>query len=120
MAKILIVDDSAFARNTLKAIVERGGHEVIGVAENGPQALSLFDSLQPELVTLDFMMHGENGNEVLGELMHINPAAKVIMMSGMGDPNIQESALQAGAKSFLAKPYDKRAVLQTIDQVLEA
>ena len=120
MAKILIVDDSAFARNSLKVIVEQGGHEVIGGAENGKQALCLFNTLQPELVTLDFLMNGENGNEVLEELIQIDPGAKVIMISGMGDPAIPERALKSGAKSFLAKPYDQRVVLQTIDQVLEA
>ena len=120
MAKVLIVDDSAFARNSLKVIVEGGGHEVVGRAENGREALDLFASLQPEVVTLDYLMVGENGNEVLAELIQIDPRAKVIMISGMGDPAIQEQALQSGAKCFLAKPYEELEVLRMIDQALHA
>jgi two-component system chemotaxis response regulator CheY len=120
MARILIVDDSAFARNSLKAIVEGNGHEVVGRAENGREALILFTSLQPELVTLDYLMVGETGNEVLEKLIQIDSDAKVIMISGMGDPNIQERALQAGARCFLAKPYDDEVVLRVIDQTLAA
>jgi two-component system, chemotaxis family, chemotaxis protein CheY len=120
VAKILIVDDSAFARNSLKAIVENAGHEVIGRAADGQQALTLFISLQPDLVTLDYLMTGENGDEVLDRILRLDPTAKVIMISGMGDNTIQERVLQAGAKVFLAKPYAHLDLLQKIDQVMEA
>ena len=120
MARILIVDDSAFARNSLKVIMEGAGHEVIGHAENGREALNLFTSLQPELVTLDYLMAGENGHQVLEKIMGIDASAKVIMVSGMGDPAIQEQALRAGARCFLAKPYEEEYVLKVIEQVLEA
>jgi len=120
MAKILIVDDSAFARHSLQRIVEDGGHEVIGRAADGKQALLLFASLQPELVTLDYLMNGECGDEVLEKIIQIDSNAKVIMMSAMGDPGIQEKALKAGAKVFLEKPYEHRDILKVIDQVMAA
>lgn len=120
MARVLIVDDSAFARNSLKMIVEGGGHEVVGRAENGREALDLFTTLQPEVVTLDYLMSGETGNEVLAELIQIDPSARVIMISGMGDPAIQDEAMQSGAKFFLAKPYDEGDVLRMINQALDA
>lgn len=118
MARILIVDDSAFARNSLKRMVEEGGHEVTGLAADGKQALQLFDSLQPELVTLDYMMTGEYGDEVLDKIIRLDPKAKVIMISGMGDITIQERVLKAGAKVFLEKPYESRDILQVINQVM--
>ena len=119
MAKILIVDDSAFARNRLKMIVEFGGHEVIGRAADGEQALELFYSLQPELVTLDYLMADENGDEVLEKIIKIDPKAKVIMISGTGDHAIQEKVLKAGAKVFLEKPFGQMDILKVIDQVME-
>lgn len=120
MANILIVDDSAFARNSLKIIVEGAGHTVIGGARNGREAVDLFTELRPELVTLDYLMAGETGDEVLEHLMRISPDARVIMISGMGDPAIQEKALRSGAKCFLPKPYDSGEVLKSIDRVLQS
>lgn len=118
MARVLIVDDSAFARNSLKLTVEKGGHEVVGRAGNGREAVSLFTRLQPEVVMLDYLMAGETGNEVLVELIRIDPDAKVIMISGMGHPAIQEEALQFGATCFLTKPYEREDILQMIDKAL--
>ncbi|MEJ8566509.1 response regulator [Elongatibacter sediminis] len=119
MASILIVDDSAFARSSLQIIVEGGGHKVIGRASNGEEAVDLFNELKPELVTLDFLMAGETGDQVLERLLDITPDARVIMISGMGDPAIQEKAMAAGAKCFLPKPFKKGEVLNSIDRVLQ-
>jgi len=119
MAKILIVDDSAFARNVLRMIVESGGHEVVGRAGDGEQALKLFKSLKPELVTLDSLMPNKSGEVVLKEIMQHNPSAKVIMVSGSADKVTEERLLQAGAKSFVQKTTLKRDLLKVIDQVME-
>lgn len=119
MVKILIVDDSAFARHTLKIIVENGGHEIIGFAENGEQALSQFKSLGPELVMLDYLMVGKSGMEVLSEIIQYDPDAKVIMVSGVGDSDIEEQALGAGAKFFVRKSYAHTNILRIIEQVMQ-
>lgn len=94
MAKILIVDDSAFMRAKLRVMFESGGHEVVGLAPSGEQALELFASLHPEIVTLDYLMAGKNGEEVLREMIQQDPEAKVIMISGSGDRTIEERSLQ--------------------------
>ncbi len=119
MAKILIVDDSAFARNMLKVIVESGGHKVVGRAGDGGRALKLFKSLNPELVTLDYLMTGKNGEAVLKEMIQHDPSARVIMVSGSTDNIIEHRILQAGAKAYLEKPNLKRDILKVIDQVME-
>ncbi|MFT5139884.1 MAG: two-component system chemotaxis response regulator CheY [Lysobacterales bacterium] len=120
MAKILIVDDSAFARNTLRMVVEKGGHEVVGRAENGLKAMELFKTLRPELVTLDYLMTGMNGDLVLDEILEHDASAKVIMISGSGDHVIGAKALKAGAKGFLEKSFVSRDILKVIDQVMLA
>jgi two-component system, chemotaxis family, chemotaxis protein CheY len=120
MAKILVVDDSAFARFSIKNILESGGHEVIGNASDGKQALDLFESLRPELVTLDYLMDGMSGQEVLEELMQRDSKAKVIMISGSGCHSLEENALRAGAKFFLEKPFVQKRVLKAIDLALQS
>lgn len=119
MANILIVDDSAFSRNSLKILVESDGHEVAGLAENGEQGLNLFKRLKPELVLLDYLMEGKNGKEVLKEIIQHDSSAKVIMVSGLGDSTIEEEALKAGAKNFVRKHNVRMHILKVIDQVLE-
>jgi two-component system chemotaxis response regulator CheY len=118
MAKILIVDDSAFARNTLGMIIENGGHEVVGRAADGKSGVEMFKSLHPEVVTLDFLMDGKDGETVLEEIMEFDPKAKVIMISGSGDYTVQKTALKTGAKDFVEKPFLQRDLLNSIDQVM--
>lgn len=119
MAKILIVDDSAFARARLRMMLESGGHEVVGLAGDGQQALQLFKSLQPEIVTLDYLMAEKNGEEVLGEMIEHDPGANVIMISGSADNAIKERTLQLGAKLFIEKPIVEKDILKAIDQMMQ-
>ena len=119
MAKILIVDDSAFARNNLRMIVENGGHEVIRCAEDGEQALEMFKRLHPELVILDYLMAGKSGMAVLREIIEHDPSARVVMVSGSGDHTVEKRALEAGAKVFVGKLRLRKNLLKVIDQVME-
>jgi two-component system chemotaxis response regulator CheY len=120
MAKVLIVDDSAFARNILGRIIEEGGHEVIGRAKDGESAVELFRTLHPELVTLDYLMTGKDGEEILEEIIEIDPSAKIVMISGSGDYTVEEKARKSGAKDFVGKPFMQRDLLRVIDQVMAA
>jgi len=120
MAKILIVDDSPFTRHLLGVIVKMGGHEVIGNAEDGKQALELFKSLRPELVTLDWLMPSKSGETVLKKMIHLDPDAKVIMITGWANKSIEGRVLEAGAKAFLEKSNAQKDLLTIIEQVMEA
>lgn len=120
MAKILIVDDSPFTRHLLGMIVKMGGHEVVGVAEDGKQALALFESLRPELVTLDWLMPSKSGEAVLKKLIQLDPNAKVIMITGWANSSIEGRVLQAGAKAFLEKSNAQRDLLKVIERVMES
>lgn len=119
MAKILIVDDSPFTRHLLGVIVKMGGHEVIGVAEDGKQAVALFQKLRPELVTLDWLMPSKSGEVILKKIIQIDPHAKVIMITGWANKSIEARVLEAGAKAFLEKSNAQRDLLKVIDQVME-
>ncbi|MBM6618336.1 response regulator [Bacillus suaedaesalsae] len=118
MARILIVDDAKFMRMTLSTILEKGNHEVVGEAENGKEAISLFNQLQPDLVTMDITMPEMNGIDALREIKQNHSSAKVIMCSAMGQQKMVVEAIEAGAKDFIVKPFEENRVLEAIQRVL--
>jgi len=119
MAKILIVDDSPFTRHLLGVIVKMGGHEVVGVAEDGRDAFEQYKKLRPDIVTLDWMMPSKSGEAVLKKIIQFHPYAKAIMITGWANDSIEKRVLQAGAKAFLQKSNVQKELLQVIEKVLE-
>ena len=118
MAKVLIVDDSPLTRHLLGSAVEMAGHEVVAVAEDGKQAVKLFESIRPDLVTLDWLMPRKSGEAVLHKIMMIDPQAKVIMVTGWANNVIEERVLKAGAKAFVEKSKVESDLLDVIERVL--
>lgn len=117
--KILIVDDSAFIRTALRDILTDNGYEVAGEAENGGQAIAKFKELLPDLVTMDVVMAGETGLEALKEIINLDRRANVLMVTAMGKQAMVIEALQAGAKGFLIKPFESKAVVAEIKRILK-
>jgi len=122
MARVLVVDDALFMRKVLSDILKREGYEVAGDAENGQVAIDKFKALKPDVVTLDIVMPkvGEidGGLAALKEIMKIDPKAKVIMVSAMGQHALVVEAIQNGAKDFIVKPFQQARVAQAIKKVL--
>lgn len=117
MKKVLIVDDAAFMRMSLKGMLERYGYEVVGEAENGAAGVKKYRECQPDIVTMDVTMPEMDGIEALKKIMEVNPQAKVIMVSAMGQENFVKQAVVAGAKSFIVKPFKEDYVIKTINQI---
>lgn len=118
MAKIMVVDDAAFMRMMLKDILVRGGHEVVGEAENGFVAIEKYKKLTPDLVTMDITMPEMEGIEALKKIKQGDPKAKVIMCSAMGQQPMVIDAIQAGAKDFIVKPFNPDRVLESVNKAL--
>jgi two-component system chemotaxis response regulator CheY len=118
MAKILVVDDAAFMRMMLKDILTKGGHEVIGEAANGIEAINLYEKLKPDLVTMDITMPEMEGIEALQRIKQEDPKAVVIMCSAMGQQLIVVQAIQAGARDFIVKPFQADRVLEAVKKIL--
>lgn len=119
MAGILICDDSLFMRHNLKKIIEQGGYQVVGEAENGLQAVEKYKELQPALVTLDITMPIMDGVAALQEIKKYHPQAKIIMVSAMGQESMVKSAIASGAKDFIIKPFKEGRVLHSLNKVLQ-
>ena len=117
MAKIPITDDAAFMRMMVKDILTKGGHEVVGEAENGKQAVDKYKELKPDLVTMDITMPEMDGIEALKAIKAEDPNANVIMCSAMGQQAMVLEAIQAGAKDFVVKPFQADKVLSSVEKV---
>ncbi|GAB6933473.1 response regulator [Calditerricola satsumensis] len=117
-ARVLVVDDAAFMRMMIKEILTKNGYTVVGEASDGHQAVALYKELQPDVVTMDITMPEMDGIAALKEIKKIDPNAKVIMCSAMGQQAMVIDAIQAGAKDFVVKPFQADRVLEALRKVL--
>jgi len=117
-ARILVVDDSGFARRTLKQLLEAGGHAV-EEAKDGHDALERYFLNKPDLVMLDMVMEGMNGLEVLAKLRELDPEARVVIATADVQTSTRAEAQATGASGFITKPFDREQVLNTVSTVLK-
>ena len=115
MKKILIVDDAAFMRMSLKKIMVENGFEVVGEAENGREAVEKYNELQPDIVTLDITMPEMDGITALKAIMKLDPDANVGIVSAMGQESYVREAVMNGAKNFIVKPFNREHVLKVLN-----
>lgn len=116
--RILIVDDAAFMRMMIRDILTKNGFEVVGEAQDGAQAVEKFKEVRPDLVTMDITMPEMDGIAALKEIKKMDPDAKVIMCSAMGQQAMVIDAIQAGAKDFIVKPFASDRVIEAINKTL--
>jgi Response regulator receiver domain. len=118
MANILIVDDSITSRKILKNILRDNGHEIIGEAINGEDAVNKYKELNPDIVTMDITMPVMDGLEALKKIMEIDKNAKVVMVTAAGQKTKIVDAVKYGAAEFLTKPYEADQIIDIINKVL--
>ena len=114
MKKVLIVDDAAFMRVSIKNMLTKNGYEVIGEAENGKVAIQKYQELSPDVITMDITMPEMDGLASLKSILAINPAASVVMISAMGQESMVREAVLSGAKGFIVKPFKEDAILAAL------
>ncbi|MDD2497285.1 MAG: response regulator [Desulfitobacteriaceae bacterium] len=117
MKRVLIVDDALFMRHTLKMMLEKNEFEVIGEAENGLEAARKYSELLPDIVTMDITMPEVDGIGGVQLIKKIDPQAKIIMISAMGQESFVRDAIVAGASGFLVKPFTEERVVQVINSI---
>lgn len=118
MAKIMIVDDAAFMRITIKNMLQKSEHEVVGEAENGRVAVEKYRELKPDIVTMDITMPEMDGLAALKAIRAEDPNAKVIMVSAMGQEAMVRDAVLNGARGFIVKPFKEDGILAAINKLL--
>jgi two-component system chemotaxis response regulator CheY len=118
MARILITDDAAFMRMMLKNHLAAGGHEIVGEAANGEEAVRQYVALKPDVCTMDITMPEKDGITALREIMAVDPAAKVVMCSALGQETKVIEAIRSGAKDFVVKPFQQERVIAAVAKAL--
>lgn len=118
MKKVLIVDDAAFMRFTLKTMLEKNGYEIVGMAENGAIGVRMYKECAPDLVTMDLTMPEMTGLEALQAITKYDSKATVVMVSAMGQESMIKEAILNGAKYFIVKPFTEERVIETLNKIM--
>jgi len=115
---VLVVDDAAFMRMMIRDILAKEGY-VIHEAVNGRDAVEKYVEIHPDLVTMDITMPEMSGLEALRAIRQKDPAARVLIVSAMGQQKMIVEALESGAMDFLVKPFQPTKVLETVKKCLQ-
>ncbi|WP_325169601.1 response regulator [Bacillus sp. Au-Bac7] len=118
MAKILVTDDASFMRMQIKEMVTKLGHEVVGEASNGREAIKQFIYLKPDLTIMDIVMPEMTGIEAIKEIKKYSRDAKIIICSSMGQKDKVLEALKEGAIDFIVKPFNPERFNSAITKAL--
>lgn len=102
MTRILIVDDSAFIRATIRAVLEPVSRDVHECAD-GAEAIDAYRRLAPDWVLMDIAMRGMDGIQATSRIRAADPAARVIIVSDHGSTQFRAAARTAGAAAFVLK-----------------
>lgn len=116
MKRILVADDAAFMRLSLKNMLQNNGFEVVGEAENGLRAVELYIKLKPDIVTMDITMPEMEGIEALENIIKIDSNATIIMVSALGQESKVKKAILSGAKGFIVKPFKEENLVKAISR----
>ena len=109
MKKILVIDDEKPTLSMFRLFLEAWGYMVL-TAENGAQGLDIFRNEKPDIVITDIKMPGIDGLTVLQHIIDIDPKAVVIVITGHGDTDLAQRALDSQAVEFIHKPIKKEAL----------
>ncbi len=118
--KVLLVDDAAFVRMSLKEILDKTEYEFTYVeAATGADAVHLYKAHHPDVVIMDITMPEMNGVEAVEKIKEIDEHAKIIMCSSMGYQEKVVDAISAGAVDFIVKPYTADKIVHAIEKALK-
>ncbi len=117
MAKILIADDAAFMRMRCSKLLVENGHEVIE-ATNGAEALEMYKENKPDAVLLDITMPKMDGIVALKEILRFDSTARVAMVTAVGQQSMVMTAIKAGARDFVTKPFEGSRVIEAVQKLI--
>ena len=116
---VLIADDLKFIKLVLRELVEKAGFRVVREASNGQEAVELYKDKRPDVVLMDITMPKMDGLTALKQILRLDPQAKIIMCSALGQQSLIVQALQLGAKDFIVKPFREERVIAAIKKILD-
>ena len=117
-ARVLIVEDSESTRKAMKTMLLLNEHEICGEAENGEQAVEMYEKTKPDVVLMDIAMPKKHGIDAIREMRQMDPDAKIIGVTALYSPEKKREALKAGASSLIIKPFDVSDLIREIEALL--
>ncbi len=119
MARVMIVDDAEFMRMIIRDILLMHGHEVVAEVGDGEEAIQTYLEVKPDIVLMDIIMPDLNGKEALQKLLIMDPSAKVVMCSSLGQQALITESMKIGAMGFIVKPFEPDGMLDIIRKIAE-
>ena len=116
-ARVLIVDDHVMLRDAMRVALELAGHDVVGEAGDGEEALRLVDELRPSVVLMDVSMPGPDGIEVTRRLCAGDSAPRVVIVTMHANPALVARAVRAGASAYLTKDFSMQDIVAAVETV---
>jgi two-component system chemotaxis response regulator CheY len=117
MKRLLIVDDALFMRKMIRGVAAEAGWEVVGEAADGAEAVSLYQQLHPDLVTMDLVMPVMGGLEALRQIRALDPDAKVVVVTALDQKQALMESIRDGAIDFIVKPFERQRVLSLLGKL---
>ena len=118
MYKIMLTDDAGFMRKMVQNHLSSVGYKNFVEASDGAQAVEVYQEEKPDLVLMDITMPNMSGLEALEAIRKIDPTAKVIMCSAMGQETMVMDAIRLGAMDFIVKPFKKEKIIETVSKII--
>jgi two-component system chemotaxis response regulator CheY len=117
--RVLLADDLFFMRMVQKEVLEAKGFQIVGEASTGTEAVAMYEQLRPDIVVLDITMPEMNGLEAMERIFALEPDAKIIICSAIGQQNLIVDAINSGIKDFIVKPFKPERLLSAINKALQ-
>lgn len=115
--RLLIADDHALLRRSLRALLEARGYDVVGEAKDGPEAVEMARLLAPDIVLMDLALPGLDGFAATRTILAARPDTRVVVVTGFVDESHLVEALEAGAQGYLLKSEEPEHLFAAIDAV---
>ena len=115
---LLVTDDAVIIREMIKDAAIEAGWEIVGEASDGQQAIDRYRESKPDVVTLDLVMPGYDGVHALRGILAFDPDANVVVVSALDQKNVLKETFKIGAADFIVKPFDRKMLIQTLEQLV--
>ena len=116
--RLMVVDDSRVMELQICKLLEGSDYEVVAYCENGEDAITRYEEILPDVVTMDIIMQGMDGLDAAEIILKSNPDARIVMVSSLAYDDTFERAKAIGAKGFVDKPFHQEQLLKVFEQAL--
>ncbi len=118
--RVLIVDDVPLMRRRIRAALAPHGFEILAEAADGYDGILQYVERRPDVVVLDIVMPGIDGIETLERLLRLDPGARVVMCSALGEQEMIRRAIHLGARDFIVKPFAEERIVSAVGKAADS